>query len=79
MSRDLDSHEELWASRFVEMLGRREMRQKEAEELDCNTPMSWGFILKPGEDRKVPEEENKPNMDALSPWAHGGPGHGILG
>lgn len=28
--------------------------------------MSWGFILKPGEDRRVPGEDNKPNMDAVS-------------
>lgn len=54
------------ASRFVEMLGRREMRQKETEELDYSTPISWGFILKTEEDRRVPEEENKPNRDVAS-------------
>lgn len=41
------------------------MRQKETEELDYITPISWGFILKT-EDRRAPKEENKPNRDAAS-------------
>lgn len=64
--RDLGSCEELRASRFVEMLGRSEMRQKETEELDYITPISWGFILKTEEDRRAPKEKNKPNRDAPS-------------
>lgn len=48
------------------MLGRSEMRQKETEELDYITPISWGFILKTEEDRRAPKEENKPNRDAAS-------------
>lgn len=40
------------------------MRQKETEELDYS--INWGFILKTEEDRRAPEEENKPNRDAAS-------------
>lgn len=59
------SHEETAMSRVVQMV-QSEMRQKEQRNWITTSPMSWGSILKPGEDTKVPEEECNPNRDSAS-------------